>query len=263
MGYAATLPCCGESSNNRDGCRVLVAGKGTMRLNARLILAGLCGLGLLASFARAEYEETAKLLGLSKYAPPVFPAIAIDQALTSGYSTVAVAWDEQGQPTDVVVLRSSHPFFSTASIEAAKQWRRTAEMNGKGTGIYELKYEVSGVIVCGGKSLTAFMAKSKPSEPLRVATLDELDAHPKALQQPMPAFPTKAQGKYDQAKVVVEFFVDEKGYVRAPTVSESTSPEFSSEALAALKQWRFETPKKDGRPVVYSQRWAFDFRKTG
>ncbi|HET7536605.1 MAG TPA: energy transducer TonB [Candidatus Didemnitutus sp.] len=218
---------------------------------------------LATRIVSAEPEDTAQLLGLSKYTPPQFPAMASDEAITSGYATMAVSWDEQGNPSDIIALRSSNPYFVSASTDAIRTWRRLPELADKGTGIYELTYQISGVVVCSNKSLRAFQAKSRPSEPLKIATLDELDAQPRALTQPMPAFPAAAAGKWEQGKVVVEFFVDEQGHVRAPSVQESTAPEFSSEALAALRQWRFETPKKNGKPVVYSQRWSFDFRKTG
>ncbi len=235
-----------------------------MHRYSRLVIAGLFGLGLVAASANEDlYGETAHILGLRKYNPPQFPVFAADQAITAGYATLAISWDEQGNPTDVIVLRCSNHYFGTAAADAAKTWRRSAELADQGTGVYELNFEIGGVVVSSGKALAAYAAKPRASVPLRVPTLEDLDAAPKALAQPMPAFPANAQGKFEEAKVVVEFFVDENGQVRAPSVRESTAPEFSNEALAALRQWRFETPRKNGHPVVYSQRWAFDFRKTG
>jgi TonB family protein len=50
--------------------------------------------------------------------------------------------------------------------------------------------------------------------------------------------------------VDIEFFIDESGRVRIPTVRQSSDPELSALALAAVRQWRFEPPLREGAPVL-------------
>jgi TonB family protein len=236
-----------------------------MRSSARLIVACLAGMAVLTLTAQTLNEEMmARQFGLTKYVEPHFPVMAQEQGIDLGLATVAVAWEGDGSPSDVVVLRANDVSFGIAAREAVLQWHRPPNPGGREVAVYDLKFNKLGVVVSRTNSVSARMAtqKAADAEPLRLPSAGELDAPVKAIAQPMPAFPNSAKGRWDEARVVVEFYVDENGRVRAPAVREATAPEFAAEALSALQRWQYETPRKNGQPTVMTERWAFQFRKS-
>lgn len=233
--------------------------------HVRLVIACLTGMAAVSLIATPSNEElAAQAFGLTKYVAPQFPTMAEDQAVAQGFATIAIAWQSDGTPSDVIVLRASEREFGQTTREAALNWRRAPSGVGREVVVYEMKFAVSGVIICRTSSATTQFAANQPLEvpPLRVPSAAELDSPLKPIAQPMPAFPASAKGKWDEGTVVVEFYVDQDGHVRAPTVRESTAAEFSTEALNAIQQWQFETPRKNGQPAVMSGRWAFQFHRT-
>jgi TonB family protein len=236
-----------------------------MHPSVRLFIACLTGMAVASLTVAVDgQDQAAQDMGLLKYVRPQFPAVAEDQGLVQGFATIAVAWQGDGRPSDVVVLRTSERLLGESARDAAMQWRRAPSPIVREVAIYELKFVLSGVIVCRNTSAEAQLAESRAIEvpPLHLPSAEELDSPLKAIKQPMPEFPVAARGKWDEGTVVVEFYVDEDGRVRAPTVRESTAAEFSSEALSAIQQWQFETPRKNGQPAVMAGRWEFQFHRT-
>ena len=237
-----------------------------MRPYARFTAACLAGMAVLTLKAATQREDDmARQFGLVRYVDPEFPFMAQEQGILAGLTTVAVAWEADGSPSDVVVLRANDDSFGHSAREAVLQWRRAARPGGREVAVYEIKFTKTGVIITRNNTVGTRLAvqKAEDAEPLRLPLATELDAPLKAIAQPMPVFPAAAKGRVDEARVVVEFYVDENGRVRAPVVEESTAPEFATEALNALQQWHYEAPRKNGQPVVLSERWAFEFRKSG
>jgi len=236
-----------------------------MRSIIRPVIACLAGMAVshLAAVTSNE-EKTAQQFGLSKYVEPRFPAMAEDQGIWTGLATVAVAWEGDGSPSDVVVLRDNDPSFGNAAREAASQWRRPPSPGVREVTVYELKFMKFGVVVSRSNMVSARTAEKQALDPapLRVPSSGQLDTPLKAISQPMPEFPAAAKGHWDEARVVVEFYVDENGRVRAPAIREATAPEFATEALNVLQRWQYETPRKNGQPAVMTERWAFQFRKS-
>jgi TonB family protein len=236
-----------------------------MRSNVRLLIACLAGMAIVSLNAATQIEEQmAQHFGLARYVDPRFPVMAQEQGILAGLATMAISWDADGTPSDVVVLRANDPSFGEAARDAALQWRKAPGAGAREVAVYELKFTTFGVVISRTNSVSARMAEQMAvdPQPLHVPSSTDLDAPLKAITQPMPAFPTAAKGRWDEGRVVVEFFVDENGRVRAPAVRESTAPEFTAEALNALQQWQYETPRKNGQPAVMTERWAFQFRKS-
>ena len=61
------------------------------------------------------------------------------------------------------------------------------------------------------------------------------------------------------ATVVVIFIVDENGRVQDPKVQRTTNTAFDRSALAAIRQWKFEPAKAQGRAVSSRLRQSFSF----
>lgn len=196
--------------------------------------------------------------GLTHYVAPLFPDFPKSRGIAKGTALVAVSWDDQGRAEDVVVLDTSFPAFGEEAREAVSQWRRPAGKRGVQT--YSFSFGIGGVLVVAGKMLNDYAAEARAERPPRAVLPEQLDEEPRLLVQPMPVVGADVTDKYQTGRVVVEYFVDEDGRVRAPSVIHATADEFARAALAAMAQWRYEAPRRGGKPVVTSMRYAFDFK---
>ena len=68
----------------------------------------------------------------------------------------------------------------------------------------------------------------------------------------MPAYPnTRGPWLEDEATVTLRMTIDRDGTVVAPEVVEGREP-FATRALRAVRRWRYEPAREDGRPVAAS-----------
>lgn len=213
----------------------------------------------LTTAAFASVSNDARARGLTRYSEPSYPLSVSDRGIFEGSALIGAAWDENGAPRDVVVLNASEPEFGAAAADAVWRWRRDPALGSAPAGPYEFRFQRTGVIVCGMKTLDAYFSENRSRAPLRVLVRKELDAEPRALVQPMPEFPAQARARNETGRVIVDFYVDVDGRVRAPSVRSATSPLLVPATLESLTQWRFETPRKNGRPAAYAESWVFNF----
>jgi TonB family protein len=59
--------------------------------------------------------------------------------------------------------------------------------------------------------------------------------------------------------VAIDFYIDETGTVRMPAVSIKDDSELTALAVMALRQWKFEPPTRNGRPVLVKATQVFNF----
>jgi len=64
-----------------------------------------------------------------------------------------------------------------------------------------------------------------------------------------PLYPISLRLMGVQGEAVVQFYVDEAGHVRSPTIHSSSHPLFADAAVVAILNSRFEPALSDGRPV--------------
>jgi TonB family protein len=85
-------------------------------------------------------------------------------------------------------------------------------------------------------------------------------SNPKLTNRVSPIYPLNARINRREARVIVDFLVDETGAVQNAHIVSAGDTEFETQALAAVKQWRFTPGKKDFRvtathmqvPIVFS-----------
>jgi protein TonB len=94
-----------------------------------------------------------------------------------------------------------------------------------------------------------------------LAGIAELDQEPRATYQPSPVL-TPQVLKKAPGTVYIIFIVDERGRVQNPKVWKSDDPVFERPALAAVKKWRFEPGKRNGKPVRFPMRVPIVFEET-
>lgn len=95
------------------------------------------------------------------------------------------------------------------------------------------------------KRILAELRKPQPT----LCAQGELDERPKAIHQAAPVYPRamKDDGLTGQAEI--EFVVTADGNVLFPRIISATQEDFGWAAAAAVAQWRFESPTKNGQKV--------------
>ena len=107
-----------------------------------------------------------------------------------------------------------------------------------------------------GVQLKSAMASSE--EMKEIFSSSELDQKARRLSVVQPRL-TSTLLRQTPATVVIIFVVDENGRVQDPKVQRTTNSAFDRSALAAIRQWKFEPAKAQGRPVSSRLRQSFSF----
>ena len=78
-----------------------------------------------------------------------------------------------------------------------------------------------------------------------------------------PVYPNQLARSSLGGHIHVEFYIDETGRVRMPSVSRETdeaSEALSSAAITAVAQWQFDPPTVKGRAVLVLAQQDFNFK---
>ena len=235
----------------------------------RYVPGALCLLGIVVAAVEAfggSEEELVHQLGLTKYAPSVFPCILQPEGVLAGSASVIISHDATGRILDILVVKATHPDFGEAVIKAAQAWRFAPLPAGgprrQCSPVVHYEFTTKGVILVPMGSMTpdySFPPFKYAAGSMDLPAFDQLDAPPRAIFQPMPRFPPAMIGRAEQGWARVSFYVDENGRVRVPVVLTESAPAFGDAALVAVANWRFETPRKNGRSVIATARWEFHF----
>lgn len=210
-------------------------------------------------------------LKINQTEDPVYPQGLVDVGVTSGVASVAVAVDDTGRLTDYLVTSYSHPRFAENAVAALRKWTfEPAQVHGSpraSEADLTFQYEVEGVVVV---SLTPFTSnelvryKIAPNSTAYSALVPhQLDRIPIPRKIVNPPYPMALARSSRGGHVSVDFYIDEEGRVRMPSVSRETNE--ANENLAAIAvttvgQWEFEPPMSKGRPVVLLARQDFEFK---
>jgi TonB family protein len=62
-----------------------------------------------------------------------------------------------------------------------------------------------------------------------------------------------------RGKVTVDFYITEEGVVRLPSVSPYDDSQLTALAIEALRQWKFEPPTRNGKPILVKASQVFNF----
>ncbi len=197
---------------------------------------------------------------------PSFPLALNDSSVMNGDATVAIRVDKDGQLTDCLVTGYSRKEFADTAVAALKAWRfDPSRVNGvPWPSVQEVHFNFSrtGVVV----SVTEFEFLMNRVDEIardryayRARTLRELDRIPTPVHVVSPVSPALINGEKKRT-VVVDFYIDEEGKVRMPSVSRAdVGSACAASAVDAVKQWRFEPPLYQGRPTLVFVRQEFNF----
>lgn len=206
-------------------------------------------------------EESVQILKLKEFVLPIYPTSVFQDGHTTGMVTAVISHDVAGQPTDVLVIDSTHERYTEAVREAVSHWRffPAANVGAMQAPLVRFFFISKGVVLLQSPGMRPPLAGYFISDKVLFPTFGSLDAPPKALEQPMPVFPAALRGRVPAGTATVTFFVDATGHARAAVVTEATNPEFAEAARVAVDQWRYEAPLQNGRPVVAMGNWTFRF----
>ncbi len=229
----------------------------------------LCA-ALFASFGSASASDlvnqrAADQLKLTSFALPAYPTYLQQLGITEGTVAMAIERNAAGGVADVLVLESTHYRFSDAATEVAKAWRFEPLPEGVpaiSTAVPIVRIQFHMDDTTSVLMPTIYVGRPEmPARPdqIKVTTFAELDRQPAPRAQPMPNFPAALARKGVTGNASVSFFVDDTGKVRVPVVTAADAPEFAQAAIEAVRQWRFEAPRKGGKKVTAYETWTFDF----
>lgn len=197
---------------------------------------------------------------------PVFPRSLIHGPVLQGDAKVVIDVDEDGRLTDLLVTGYSRKEFADAAVEVLRRWEYVPpSLNGRPwASVRELQFDYSrsGVIVnfTGTEAMDNHLGQLlQLSDTYRTYALRDLDRIPTPVHVVSPLAPALAPGAAAQT-VTVEFYIDEQGRVRLPSVTRAEANNvYAACALAAVRQWRFAPPLVNGRPVLVLATQQFKF----
>jgi TonB family protein len=230
-------------------------------LGSELLLAG-------AAFGQMGMEipdwQSVKIVHTSD---PVFPLPLSKMGITRGEARVVINTDADGKLIEWLVVGYSYPEFAREAVAAIKQWTYIpARLRGEPVGTtieVFFDFEAKGVVVSttGIDALevqwvTVFGANHIGYRP---CSLRELDRIPTPLSAIAPRYSVDLARKGVTGKVTVDFYIDETGIVRVPSVSPRENSDLTAWSIEALRHWKFEPPTRNGKPVLVRASQVFNF----
>jgi TonB family protein len=206
-------------------------------------------------------------LKVTQTVEPVFPLALNNSQVMSGNVTVAIDVDQNGKLTDWLVTNYSRKEFADSAIAAIQHWEfEPPRLNGKPwASVQRLYFDYSrtGVVVnlTGSDAITGRLDELMSSRyAYRTFTLRELDRIPTPIHVVSPVVSGPALRDESMHSVKVEFYIDEDGRVRLPSVGrDEVGTVYAANALDLVRQWRFEPPLYKGNKVLALVQQEFKF----
>jgi TonB family protein len=236
-----------------------------------IFISALCGLllsgSVLAQIGRVSAPPEWQSLKIDQTVEPTFPAGLLQAGLMQGMTRLAINTDPTGKLVEFLVVSYTRKEFADAAVAAVKQWKFTpAELRGEPVGTtieLTFQFEAKGVVVSTSMLSEVLEAQTLQRMGARYVyqpcSLRDLDRIPTPIVTVAPAYPGELADRGVKGRVTVDFFIDETGAVRVPSVSIKDDSVLTSLAVSALRQWRFEPPTRNGRPVLVKASQVFSF----
>jgi TonB family protein len=202
---------------------------------------------------------------------PVYPGHLLEVGVMEGKARIVISTDATGRLLDWLVVGYTQPAFADAAVGAIKEWKfAPARLEGEAVGAnveLEFNFEASGVVV----TLTSLfdvmeeriLSMQRGGLIYKPCRLRDLDRIPEATSVVMPRYPAALADQGVKGSVTVEFFIDEAGTVRMPTVSPTDNGVLTTLAVGSLSQWKFTPPTSKGRAVLVKASQVFEFKRHG
>lgn len=234
-----------------------------LRLSFSVLFAALLQ-STAAPVAPAPDREPLKLI---RTVEPLYPLRLQAEGIKEGDAQLAISVDEQGRLQDYLVIGYSRKEFADAAVAALKRWQfEPMRLRGEPHPVTQelwITFESRGLAVVSETASEHIQRRIERLAPgllaYRVYTLRELDRLPVPREVVAPVYSQALADRGITGRVSVEFFIDETGRVRLPSVRESAHNELAVEAVVAVRRWRFDPPLRNGRPVLVRAIQDFNF----
>ena len=226
-------------------------------------------LSLLLVFAAASRMEAA--FESAQFDPanvlPAFPSGLQIQGITRGDVFVALGVTAEGRVSDSLVLGYTQESLATAVRGVVNQWRfAPARLDGAPVPAQftmRVAFTLQGAVVSGDIVNHFFFDNFERMGDgylrYRLHAADEIDRVPGRVNTVAPKYARQAEQEGVRGRVRVYFYIDEEGRVRLPAVDSELQPYLTEQAVAAVREWRFEPPTRGGQPVLIAASEEFDF----
>lgn len=200
---------------------------------------------------------------------PVYPHSLIVLGIRDGECRVAISVDKSGKLDDVLPVEYTRPEFAEATVAAIRHWTfEPARFDGVPVDAateVDVKFAVEGTIVVSVTVSESWAARLQQlllsnADYYRPRSLHELDRIPVPITTSSPRYPVRLTKPGASARVSVDFYIDESGTVRLPSVDADQDPELAAAAIDALRRWKFEPPTCKGHPVLVRASQLFNFQ---
>lgn len=225
-------------------------------------------LGLLVGAAGTVGADD-EVLRITHAPKPEYPARAMAEGLGAGEVRILLEVDEEGRLVDRLVVAHSHEVFAAALERKLEEWRfEPGRREGRPvrtivTIDFGFRIGTEGMVFVDRKGPPSNLARA--GQPVgnrfafEVCPAGELDRPLRSLERAAPAYPKALKEGGVGGKVLVEFHIDQTGAARLPHVVGTVHPVLDAAAVDAVKRWRFEPPRRKGRPALVRVTQAFEF----
>ncbi len=214
---------------------------------------------LVAAAAPAEAEEAD--VTIIQKEKPQFPLALQRQGVGTGNVRLMLEVSAKGELTDCLVTAFTRKEFAAATLKAVNTWRFTpARIAGRPVAAavpLTVIFQTNGVLAVVKQ--TEQLDRHDTHFDYEPCPARELDEQPKALTQVPPLYPPELRSRGVGGRVTLDFYIDETGRVRFPVAREPADPQLAGLAIAALKVWFFEPPRRQGVPVLARASTSFAF----
>jgi len=203
-------------------------------------------------------------LRINQTEPAVFPTGALLRGVHSGKVRLVVSVDTEGKLVDYLVVAYTDEIFVSSAVRALKTWTyEPAKVRGRPRASRaDLAFVYKGDMVVAVQNadysfLQGIFGQLYKFEP---SVLRDLDHIPVPLHVVTPMIPEGVLAAGEVRVVTVEFYIDQEGKVRVPSVSrEQVDDQLAAAAVEAVEKWRFEPPMRKGHPVLVLAQQDFRF----
>lgn len=239
--------------------------------HSRLLLAATILIGSMAALHAVTTENLSRAytpLTIVRTTELHFPLRLISSYVGHGEARVMIMVDAQGRLADWFVTGYSHPLFVKEVLAELPKWKfHPAMLQGQPINTrteVRFSFQINGAVrlipVDGDMYLRMNDYGGREVFEQRMCKVGELDAPLDVVEEVAPMPPDQLGAVSREGKVVVDYFIDERGRVRMPVIVASDDAAFTQSVLLALTDWRYAPPTHSGQPVMTRVWRQFNFR---
>jgi TonB family protein len=242
-----------------------------MKTPTRTILAAATAAFAAAAMPAQPAPASDAPMRMHEWVLPFFPTQLTMAGIERGEVRIAIEVDAAGRLADMLLLATTDQALVRPTQEALRKWTfEPAIIGGMARGTIRgitFDFRPDGLVVVqnansGGAGPFLMEGNSFGVEKFdyEVSELKDLDRIPAPVHVVRPAVPARPAGGAPVASITVDFYIDERGDVRMPSVSRSEDNALAWAAVRAVAQWKFAPPTVEGAPVTVHATQEFVFR---